>query len=103
MAPTNHESLSSRPSVACTPVLSGSIRTDFYREELLKHWQCLQGQREHYSEKVIIDIKAALSRFHSEMGALCEREDGDQLVSRLLSKIDGVTRLSAWSDSKKHH
>ena len=82
---------------------SATVRTNFYREELLKHWDCLKQQRECYSEKAIDDVEAALTRLMSQVEQLCARKDGDQLVSRLLRKIDGVSRLSAWSDSKKSH
>ena len=78
-------------------------RTNFYREELVKHWRCLDEQREYYSEKAITDVEAVLQRLMREMDTLCARENGDQLVSHLLRKIDGVTRLSAWSDPKKSH
>ena len=77
--------------------------SDFYREELRKHWDCLEQQREYYSEKAIDDVEAALTRLMSQVEQLCARKDGDQLVGRLLRKIDGVSRLSAWSDSKKSH
>ena len=82
---------------------STTVRTDFYREELLKHWHCLEQQREYYSDKAIDDVEAVLTRLMSQVEQLCARKNGDQLVSRLLQKIDGVTRLSAWSDSKKSH
>ena len=80
-----------------------ATRTNFYREELIKHQQCLERQREYYSEKAIGDVEAALTRLMSQVDQLCARENGDQLVSRLLRQIDGVTRLSAWSDQKKLH
>ena len=73
------------------------------REELVKHWHCLERQREYYSEKAITDVEAALGRLMSEVDRLCAQEHGDQLVSQLLRKIDGVTRLSAWSDRQKTH
>ena len=103
MAPTNPDRLPVSSSRQRPSHPGGSKRTTFYREELVKHWRCLERQREYYSEKAITDVKAALSRLHAEMDELCERENGDQLVSRLLNKIDGVTRLSAWSDPKNHH
>lgn len=78
-------------------------RTSFYREELVRHRRCLQQQREHYSEKVIGDVEAALTRLMSQVDRLCERENGERLVSRLLYEIDRVTRLSHWSDRKKLH
>lgn len=82
---------------------SPSDRGRFYRDELVKHWECLERQREFYSEKAIGDVEAALTRLMTDVDELCARKNGDQLVSTLLRKIDGVTRLSAWSDPKKHH
>lgn len=80
-----------------------TIRSDFYREEFLKHWQCLNQQREYYSEGAITEVEAALTRLLSQVETLCEQKDADQVFSRLLRKIDGVTRLSAWSDPKNAH
>ena len=102
MPPTNREGL---PVVPTKIRLSqpSAERTTFYRDELLRHWQCLDRQREYYSEKAITDVEAALTRLIDDVDSLCARKDGDQLVSRLLRRIDGVTRLSAWSDPKKHH
>ena len=103
MPPTNRELArfleAKRPSSVRTSV----VRTNFYREEFLKHRQCLEQQREYYSEKAITDVEAALNKLMSQVDRLCTHEDGDQLVSRLLRKIDRVTRLSAWSDPKKTH
>ena len=82
---------------------ASAVRTNFYREELVKHWQCLERQREYYSEKAMTDVEAALGRLMSEVDRLCAQEHGDQLVGQLLRKIDGVTRLSAWSDRQKTH
>ena len=78
-----------------------AIRTDFYREEFIKHRQCLERQREYYSERVITDVEAALSRIITQFEQLCAKDDVDQVVSRLLRKFDVVTRLSAWTDPKK--
>lgn len=88
-----------RPPHARTP----SPLADFYREEFLKHQRCLQQQREYYSERVICDVEAALSRILAEMDALCAKQDAEQVVSRLLRKIDVLTGLSAWSDPKQVH
>ena len=82
---------------------TSTARSNFYREELLKHWQCLEQQREHYSEKAMTDVEAALRKLMLHVDQLCAEEDGDQLVSQLLRKIDGVTRLSAWSNQKRTH
>lgn len=78
-------------------------RTRFYREELARHRRCLEQQREHYSEKAIGDVEAALARFTLQLDRLCEHEHGERLVSRLLHEIDRVTRLSCWSGRKKLH
>ncbi|MCY4598846.1 MAG: hypothetical protein OXF27_02870 [Acidobacteria bacterium] len=80
-----------------------ATRINFYREELAKHRQCLEQHREYYSDKVIGDVEAALTRLMSEVDNLCTRENGDQLVSRLLREIDVVTRLSVWSEQKNSH
>ena len=103
MPPTNRESLPVFPLKKLVSRAPSSARTTFYREELFKHRQCLEQQREYYSEKAITDVETALTRLIADVDRLCARKDGDQLVSRLLRKIDGVTRLSAWSDPKKHH
>ena len=103
MLPTNREGLPVFPLKNPVNRTPSSARTTFYREELFKHWKCLEQQREYYSEKAITDVEAALTRLIADVDRLCARKDGDQLVGRLLRKIDGVTRLSAWSDQKKHH
>lgn len=103
MPPSNRDgSLGPAPRRPANPQPS-AVRTNFYREELAKHRRCLEQQREYYSEKAIDDVEAALTRLMSQVERLCRRENGDQVVSRLLRKIDGVTRLSAWSDDKKSH
>ena len=80
-----------------------ATRVDFYREELAKHRKCLEQQREYYSDKVIGDVEAALTRLMSRVGNLCSQENGAEVVSRLLREIDVVTRLSVWSDQKNSH
>jgi len=76
---------------------------DFYREEFLKHQQCLEQQREFYSERVILDVEEALSRILAQMDSLCVQQNCGEVVSRLLRKIDVVTGLSSWSDPKNAH
>jgi hypothetical protein len=85
--------------VSSAPILL----TDFYREEFLKHRQCLALQREYYSERAITDADGAISRVLSELENLCAKDDADQLMSSLLRKFDVVTGLSAWSDPKNYH
>ena len=85
--------------VSSAPVLL----TDFYREEFLKHRQCLALQREYYSERAITDADGAISRVLNQLENLCAKDDADQLMSSLLRKFDVVTGLSAWSDPKNYH
>src|SRR3954464_4374973 len=77
--------------------------SDFYREEFLKHRQCLAQQREYYSERAITDADGAIARVLSELERLCAKDDADKVMSSLLRKFDVVTRLSAWSDPKNYH
>ena len=87
------------------PITANSIRTDFYREEFLKHQECLQRQRESYSECTITEMEEALRRVMARVDELCTKGDPDVdlVVSRLLQTFDGVTKLSAWSDSTNTH
>jgi hypothetical protein len=87
----------SRPISAQHPI------AEFYREEFLKHHRCLQRQRAYYSESVITDVEAALSKIIGKLDQLSSQENSEQLVSSLLKKFDGVTGLSAWSDPKHTH
>ncbi len=75
----------------------------FYREEFLKHQQCLEQQREYYSERAIADVQAALTRILAELEQLCSKHDADRIVSELLRQFDVVTGLSAWVDPKEVH
>jgi hypothetical protein len=79
------------------------IRSNFYREEFLKHQQCLERQREYYSERSIADVERALTRILTQLDALCTKQDADQVVSGLLRQFDVVTGLSAWTDPKNVH
>jgi hypothetical protein len=87
----------SRPISAQHPI------AEFYREEFVKHHRCLQRQRAYYSESVITDVEAVLSKIISKLDQLSAQENSEQLVSSLLKKFDGVTGLSAWSDPKHTH
>jgi len=78
-------------------------RTDFYREEFLKHRACLEQQREYFSERAITAVDGALRRILAELDQLCDREDADSRVSDLLAQFDLVTRVSAWIDPKTLH
>ena len=39
-----------------------NLPTDFYREEFLRHRECLALQREYFSERAITDADDALAR-----------------------------------------
>jgi hypothetical protein len=77
--------------------------TDFYREEFIRHRECLAAQREYFSEQAISDADRALARVLNELEKLCVRDDADQLISGLLRKFNAVTGLSAWSDPSPRH
>ena len=81
----------------------GSNRTDFYREEFLKHRRCLEQQREYYSDSAITSVEAALTRIISQLERLSAKENADQVVSGLLRKFNVVTGLSGWTDPKNLH
>ncbi|MEE2638085.1 MAG: hypothetical protein VYE68_12730 [Acidobacteriota bacterium] len=89
-----------------SPALSlDTIRTNFYREEFVKHRECLRQQREAYSECTISEMEAALRHVMTRIDELCAQEgsDVDELVSSLLRSFDGVTKLSAWPDPTITH
>lgn len=74
---------------------------EFFKEEILKHQQCLAEQREYYSERAVRDVEAALSRLIAHLDQVCAQRDAEQFMSRLLRKIDVITGLSAWTDPRK--
>jgi hypothetical protein len=76
---------------------------EFFREELLKHHQCLERQREYYSEAAIAQAEEALARLMSQVDTVCQREDACQMMGELLRKIDLVTKLSLWTEPKHLH
>lgn len=96
------------PDFVAVPVSSAGSnrrvsRTEFYREELLKHRLCLERQREYYSERAITDVEAALTTIIARLEQLSSKEDADQVVGRLLRKLDVVTGLSNWTDPATSH
>lgn len=80
-----------------------SVLTDFYRAEFLRHRECLERQREYYSERAITDADGAIARILSELDRLCAKDDAPQVMSTLLRQFDIVTNLSGWSDPKNYH
>ena len=80
-----------------------SIPADFYRQEFIKHRECLAMQRELLSELAISNADQALARILNDLEKLCACDDADQLIAGLLRKFNAVTGLSAWSDPKQLH
>jgi hypothetical protein len=78
-------------------------RSDFYREEFVKCQQCLDEQREHYSESAVDDVEKALGKVLEQLDHLCASENADQVVSRLLRQFDLVTGVSGWADRRQVH
>ena len=77
--------------------------TDFYRQEFIKHRQCLAAQREYFSEGAISTADQALARVLGQLDQLCALDDADKLISGLLRKFNAVTGLSGWLDPTQLH
>ena len=73
------------------------ILSAFYREEFIRHRQCLELQREIYSERAMHGFEEALGIILSQLDQLCAKKDVDLVVGRLLRKFDALTGLSAYS------
>lgn len=86
-------------------VLSAPVNlpSDFYRQEFIRHRECLQQQREYFSERAITDADHALALVLGHLEQLCAKDDADQLLCQLLKKFNAVTGLSGWSDPKQLH
>jgi hypothetical protein len=80
-----------------------SVPTDFYREEFIRHRECLALQREYYSEGAITGADQALARVLGRLEELCEKDGAEQLIGRLLRTFNAVTGLSGWSDPQQLH
>jgi hypothetical protein len=92
-----------RLAIDSRPISAHHPLADFYREEFLKHQQCLQRQRPYFSEGAITDVETALKRILGQLDSLCTKDNADEVVSTLLKQFDVVTGLSAWSDPKHTH
>jgi hypothetical protein len=84
-------------------VLSAPVNlpSDFYREEFIRHRECLARQREYFSESAITDADQALAHVLSRLEQLCSQGNADQLMGNLLRSFNAVTGLSGWSDPKQ--
>jgi hypothetical protein len=87
--------------VSGRPVVSGPA--DFYRQEFLRHRECLAQQREYFSERAITDADRALARVLGELDQIYAKDDGERLIGQLLRQFNAVTGLSGWSDPNKLH
>ncbi len=87
------------------PSCSASVLAEFYRQELLKHRDCLEAQREYFSDRAIEDAEQGLMRLMAQLDRLCATDDVNDIVAGLLKKFDVVTGLSALaaSDPGKLH
>lgn len=89
--------------VSADHVSSVSVPAEFYRQEFIRHRECLAAQREYFSERAITDADAALARVLGQLEQLCAKDDADQVIGELLRKFNAVTGLSGWSDPKQLH
>ena len=80
-----------------------SVPADFYRQEFIRHRECLARQREYFSEVAITNADQALARVLNQLEQLCACDNADQVIAGLLRKFNAVTGLSAWSDPKQLH
>ncbi len=80
-----------------------SLPSDFYRQEFIRHRECLKRQREYFSERAITDADHALALVLAQLEQLCAKGDADQLMGRLLRKFNAVTGLSGWPDHRQFH
>ncbi|HEU4939946.1 MAG TPA: hypothetical protein VFT39_26035 [Vicinamibacterales bacterium] len=80
-----------------------SIASDFYRQEFIRHRECLKQQREYFSERAITEADHALALVLGHLDQLCAKDDAAQVMGQLLRKFNAVTGLSSWSDPSKLH
>lgn len=82
---------------------AATIITDFYRQEFIRHRECLAAQREYFSEQAITNADQALALVLNQLESLCARDNADHVMAGLLRKFNAVTGLSAWSDPVHRH
>ena len=83
------------------PVLVSS--SDFYREEVLRCQQCLDAQRDCYSEQTLHEVEEALTRVMARLDQLCGSPEAEEVVGRLLRHFDVAAGLMNWSDPTQIH
>jgi len=95
--------LASRARGLYSPLCNCSCRTEFFRQEFQRHHECLERQREYYTEGAIARAEDGLARILSQLEQICQREDACEVMGQLLRKLDVVTKLSAWTEPDKLH
>jgi hypothetical protein len=86
----------------CSVHATMDVLTAFYREEFIRHRECLEHQRDIYSERAISGFDEALRIILTQLDQLCAKKDVDVVVGRLLRKFDALTGLSAYSTWSDH-
>jgi hypothetical protein len=88
-----------------TRVLSVSVDlpSAFYREEFIRHRECLAAQREYFSERAVTTADEALTLVLDQLEHLCQQDGADQVIGQLLKTFNAVTGLSNWSDPQQLH
>ena len=80
-----------------------SVLSEFYRQEFIRHRECLAKQREYFSERAITSADHALALVLGHLDQLCAKDDADEVMDRLLRQFNAVTGLSGWTDPTKLH
>jgi hypothetical protein len=57
-----------------------SIASDFYRQEFIRHRECLKQQREYFSERAITEADHALALVLGHLDQLCAKDDAAQVM-----------------------
>jgi hypothetical protein len=83
--------------------VSVDLPSAFYREEFLRHRECLAAQREYFSERAVTTADEALALVLDQLDQICQRDGADQLIGDLLKTFNAVTGLSNWSDPTQLH
>ena len=73
------------------PLVLPISRVDFYREELVKHQESLDAQREYFSEQAVSEVEAVLQRVLAKLEQLSQRPDADRLGVELAFAEGGAS------------